>query len=183
MARVLSSVHATSTACSVCWTSLCAACLYIIARPDSFHEPDSFQEPPVSLPLPWASQKERIWWTCVRGQARCFHPLVLSLSGSVGHEATTFHKCLVNLISSKQLKHNSNVISRLRCRLSIAILRSAIVCQGQLFISPLSEVWGNPQCNSIVTKTLPSRVLFLLFICSFHYSEAMYHSVYPVYLY
>ena len=22
--------------CSVCWTSLCAACLYIIARPDSF---------------------------------------------------------------------------------------------------------------------------------------------------
>ena len=35
MARVLSSVHAISMTCSVCWTSLCAACLYIIARPDS----------------------------------------------------------------------------------------------------------------------------------------------------
>ena len=35
MARVLSSVHAISTTCSVCWTSLCAACLYIIASPDS----------------------------------------------------------------------------------------------------------------------------------------------------
>ena len=35
MARVLSSVHAISTTCSLCWTSLCAACLYIITRPDS----------------------------------------------------------------------------------------------------------------------------------------------------
>jgi len=35
MARVLSSVHAISKTCSLCWTSLCAACLYIIARPDS----------------------------------------------------------------------------------------------------------------------------------------------------
>jgi len=42
MARVLSSVHAAFTTYSVCWTSLCAACLYIIARPDSFHEPDVF---------------------------------------------------------------------------------------------------------------------------------------------
>ena len=35
MARVLWSVHAISMTCSVCWTSLCAACLHIIARPDS----------------------------------------------------------------------------------------------------------------------------------------------------
>ena len=27
--------HAISTTCSLCWTSLCAACLYIIIRPDS----------------------------------------------------------------------------------------------------------------------------------------------------
>jgi len=31
----MSSVHAISMTCSMCWTSLCAACLYIIARPDS----------------------------------------------------------------------------------------------------------------------------------------------------
>ena len=31
MARVLSSVDAISMTCSMCWTSLCAACLYIIA--------------------------------------------------------------------------------------------------------------------------------------------------------
>ena len=35
VARVLWSVHAISMTCSVCWTSLCAAWLHIIARPDS----------------------------------------------------------------------------------------------------------------------------------------------------
>ena len=35
MARVLSSVHVICTTCSLCWTSLCAPCLYIITRPDS----------------------------------------------------------------------------------------------------------------------------------------------------
>jgi len=35
MARVLSFVHAISMTCSLCWTILCAACLYNIARPDS----------------------------------------------------------------------------------------------------------------------------------------------------
>jgi len=35
MTRVLPSVHATSTTCSLCWTSLCAACFHIITRPDS----------------------------------------------------------------------------------------------------------------------------------------------------
>ena len=30
MARVLSSVHATSTTCSVCWTSLCVACFLLL---------------------------------------------------------------------------------------------------------------------------------------------------------
>ena len=152
--------------CSVCWTILCAACLYIIARPDSFHEP------PVSLPSPWASQKERIWWMCVRGRARCFHPLVLSSTGSFGREATTFYKCLVDLINSKwQLKHFSNVISCQRYHLSIAILRSVIVSVAVVHLTTVRGVrWISPsphlkdyQCNSIVTKTLPSRVLLLLF--------------------
>ena len=35
MARVLSSVHAISTTCSLCWTHLCAASLYNVTRPDS----------------------------------------------------------------------------------------------------------------------------------------------------
>ena len=42
MARVLSSVHAISTTCSLCWTSLCAACLYITIRPDSSLVPRRF---------------------------------------------------------------------------------------------------------------------------------------------
>ena len=40
-----------------------------------------------------------------------FTPLVLSSTESFGCQATTFYKCLADLISSKQQKHYSNVIS------------------------------------------------------------------------
>ena len=57
-----------------------------------------------------------------------FTPLVLSTTGGLGHEAITFYKRLADLISSKQQKPYSNVMCWLRCRLSFAILRSAIMC-------------------------------------------------------
>ena len=79
----------------------------------------------LSLPPPWASQKERLQWKCERSRAQCFHP---SSTGSFGREATTFCRHLADLISSKQQKHYSNAISWLRCRLSIAILQSELMC-------------------------------------------------------
>jgi len=83
-------MEAISSACKRRWLECChlsmpppqpAACAgpacmlvtNIIARPDSFHQPDFIHEPSVSLPSRWASQKERIWWMCVWGQAQCFH--------------------------------------------------------------------------------------------------------------
>ena len=57
-----------------------------------------------------------------------FSPLVLSTTGGLGREATTFYKRLADLISSKQQKHYSNIMCWLRCQLSFAILRSAIMC-------------------------------------------------------
>ena len=59
-----------------------------------------------------------------------FTPLVLSTTGGLGREATTFYKRLADLISAKQQKPYSNdiVMCWLRCRLSFAILRSAIMC-------------------------------------------------------
>ena len=58
MARVLSSVHAISTTGSLCWTSMCAACLYVITRPDS-----QFQCTRVYImwfPVAWGSAT--LWW-------------------------------------------------------------------------------------------------------------------------
>ena len=57
-----------------------------------------------------------------------FTPLVLSTTGSLGCEATTFYKHVADIISWKQQKQYTNIICWLWCRLSFAILRSAIMC-------------------------------------------------------
>ena len=57
-----------------------------------------------------------------------FTPLVLTTTGSMGREASTFYKRLANMLSQKQDKPYSMVMGWLRCRLSFAILRSAIMC-------------------------------------------------------
>ena len=57
-----------------------------------------------------------------------FTPLVFASTGSMAQEASTFYKRLANLLSRKQEKPYSMVMGWLRCRLSFAILRSAILC-------------------------------------------------------
>ena len=57
-----------------------------------------------------------------------FTPLVFSTSGAMGREATIFYKRLADLLSDKQDKAYSLIMGWLRCRLSFAILRSAIMC-------------------------------------------------------
>ena len=57
-----------------------------------------------------------------------FTPLVFTTTGSMGSEGTTFYKRLADMLSHKQEKPYSVVMGWLRCRLSFAILRSAIMC-------------------------------------------------------
>ena len=57
-----------------------------------------------------------------------FTPLVLSATGGMGREAITFYKRLADGISRKERKEYSVVMGWIRCRLSFAILRSAILC-------------------------------------------------------
>ena len=57
-----------------------------------------------------------------------FTPLVLSSTGGMGREATTFFKRLADMLSHKQQKPYSVVMNWLRCRLSFAALRSSIMC-------------------------------------------------------
>ena len=57
-----------------------------------------------------------------------FTPLVLSTTGGMGREATTFYKRLADGISRKEQKQYSVVMGWIRCRLSFAILCSAILC-------------------------------------------------------
>ena len=57
-----------------------------------------------------------------------FTPLVFTTTGSMGKEGTTFYKRLADMLSHKQEKPYSVVMGWLRCRLSFAVLRSAIMC-------------------------------------------------------
>ena len=57
-----------------------------------------------------------------------FTPLIFSTTGGLGREATTFYKRLADLLSNKRNQPYSIVLSWLRCRLSFAMIRSAIMC-------------------------------------------------------
>ena len=57
-----------------------------------------------------------------------FTPLVFSTTEGMGREVATFYKRLAENIASKVGKNFPTVIGWLRCRLSFAILRSAILC-------------------------------------------------------
>ncbi len=57
-----------------------------------------------------------------------FTPLVFSTTGSMGKEGITFYKRLADMLARKQEKSYSVVMGWLRCRLSFAIQRSAIMC-------------------------------------------------------
>ena len=64
----------------------------------------------------------------IRVEHGVFTPLVLSATGGMAREATAFHKRLADELSRKQDKQYSIVMGWIRCRLSFAILRSAILC-------------------------------------------------------
>ena len=57
-----------------------------------------------------------------------FTPLVLSTSGGMGRETQTFYKRLADLLSLTRDMPYSSLMGWLRCKLSFAILRSAIMC-------------------------------------------------------
>ena len=57
-----------------------------------------------------------------------FTPLVLSTTGGMGREATTFYKRLADMLSSKRNLPYSTLMGWLRCKISFAILRSAVMC-------------------------------------------------------
>ena len=71
--------------------------------------------------------KKRVYEQRVREvEHSSFTPLVLSATGGMGSEATTFFKRLASLLAEKWDSHYSSTLCWLRCRLSFSLLRSAI---------------------------------------------------------
>ena len=55
-------------------------------------------------------------------------PLVFTSTGGMGCEATVFYRRLVDLLATCWGQEYSQTINWLRCRLSFALLRCAIMC-------------------------------------------------------
>ena len=57
-----------------------------------------------------------------------FTPLVMSSTGGLSREASTFYKHLASLIATKRNQSYSQIISYIHCCLSFSLLRSSIRC-------------------------------------------------------
>ena len=57
-----------------------------------------------------------------------FTPLILSATGGMANEATFFYKRMANLLSMEWDQQYSITMAWLRCRITFALLRSAIQC-------------------------------------------------------
>ena len=83
-----------------------------------------------------------------------FCPLVFSTSGAAGRLATRFLKRLAGKIAEKDNEEYSAVMAWIRCKLSFALLRSAVMCVRGSRSSRHSPVLENRQV-SIVEGCLP----------------------------
>ena len=57
-----------------------------------------------------------------------FTPLIYSIGGGIGHEATYYHKLLASKISNKTGDKYCNVVNFIRCKLSFLIVKMALLC-------------------------------------------------------
>lgn len=57
-----------------------------------------------------------------------FKPLIYSVTGGMGPEATYYHKVLATKISNKNGDKFCNVLNFIRCKLSFLILKMALLC-------------------------------------------------------
>jgi hypothetical protein len=74
-------------------------------------------------------EKKRLYEQRVREvEHASFTPLVLSATGGMANEATTFYKRLASCLATKWDQPYAPTMSWLRCRLTFSLLRSAIQC-------------------------------------------------------
>ena len=87
-----------------------------------------------------------------------FTPLVMSVTGGLANEATTFYKRLASLLSSKWDHSYSSTLCWLRCRLNFSLLRSSI----QALRGSRSSI-GHPIKAPVVVNlvNIESRILYV----------------------
>ena len=113
-----------------------------------------------SVPIPklykrHEEMKKREYGPRVREVERgCFSPLVFTTSGGMGREATVVYKRLADRLSAVRDSSYAQTMGWLRCRLSFALLRSALLCiRGSRTLRVRADV-----ADSAELATVQSRV-------------------------
>ena len=100
---------------------------YLDARVFNPLAPSNRNQAPAAVFRKHKLEKKRAYKQRVRDvEHSSFTPLVLSVTGGMGAEATTFYKRLAALLSQKWDTPYSMTICWLRCHLSFYLIRSAI---------------------------------------------------------
>ena len=79
-----------------------------------------------SLPQARANKEKGLRTKNSRHRTGILFPLVLSATGGLAREATTFYKRLASMLASKWDQSYSSTLCWLRCRLTFSLLRSSI---------------------------------------------------------
>ena len=82
-----------------------------------------------------------------------FTPLVFTLCGGMGHEATIFYRHLADLLATHWGREYSQTINWLRCRLSFALLCCAIMCISRIRSSVYHPVLGPLDLSVVLAES------------------------------
>ena len=116
-----------------------------------------------------------------------FTPLVLSATGGMGAEATTFYKHLTAMLSQKWETPYSKMLCWLRCRLSYSLIHSAIqAIRGTMQILPMACCkvatlnWPhyNRGTHSLTrTRTLNIFIITVIYLYIIFTTKCKYHTL------
>ena len=83
----------------------------------------------------------------------CFSPLVFTTSGGMGREATVVYKRLADRLSALRDSSYAQTMGWLRCRLSFALLRSALLCiRGSRTLRARADVTDSIELTTALTR-------------------------------
>ena len=110
------------------------------------------------------NEKKRVYEQRIRDiEHGSFAPLVMSVTGDMGQNATTVYKRLASMLSNKWNQPHATTMEWLRCRLSFSLLRSSILAIRGARSSSAHFIRSSSSPVDLVTaeSQVPSSILVL----------------------
>ena len=101
---------------------------FLDVRVSNFNSPSYRDKTPEQIYLMKEREKKRDYnQRVIQVEKGSFTPLIFSTTGGMGPEATSYHKRVAQLISTKKKEEYADVMRHMRTRLRFAILRGVLI--------------------------------------------------------